>query len=69
MSPNIYHHSLKQRGFVRQSDGSWTGPWGIVIPGTWNDITTTSLADRARDEVIKQVDQTIAVKRRDYNAK
>ena len=69
MSPNIYQQALVQRGFVKQSDGTWTGPWGIVIPSTWNDISTTSLADGARTEVIKQVDQTIAVKRRDFNAK
>lgn len=69
MSPNLYQQALVQRGFVKQSNGTWTGPFGIVIPGTWNDITTTSLADGARDEVIKQVDQTIAVKRRNYNAK
>jgi len=69
MSPNIYHQALVQRAFVKQSDGNWHGPWGIVIPRTWNDITDTSLADLARDEVIKQIDQSIAVKRRDANAK
>lgn len=58
-----------QRGFVKQADGTWCGPFGIVVPGTWNDITTTSLADGARTEVITQIDRLIAVKRQNYNSK
>jgi len=69
MAPNQYQQALRSRGFTKRSDGSWHGPWGLFVPGTWNDITTTSLADAARGEVISQVDQSIAVKRRDYNAK
>ena len=69
MSPNVYQQALRQRGFTMQSNGNWHGPFGITIPGTWNDISTTSLADGARTEVVKQVDQSIAVKRRDYNAR
>lgn len=69
MSPNLYQQALRQRGFVNRGDGTWHGPFGIVVPGTWNDISTTSLADGARQEVINQIDRTIEVKRRDYNAK
>ena len=69
MAPNVYQKSLTDRGFTRKSDGSWHGPFGIVVPKTWNDITTTSLADSARQEVIRLVDQQLQVKRTNYNAK
>ena len=69
MAPNQYQQSLRDRGFVMGSNGSWHGPFGITIPNTWNDITTTSLADSARSEIIKQVDDSIRVKRINYNAK
>jgi len=69
MAPNIYQQSLKARGFTLTGNGGWHGPWGLTIPGTWNDITTTSLADSARSEIIAQIDRAIEVKRRDYNAK
>lgn len=69
MAPNQYQQALRSRGFTMRPDGSWHGPWSLTVPGTWNDITTTSLADTARGEVINQLDRSIAVKRRDYNAK
>lgn len=52
-----------------ESSGSWHGPFGITIPNTWNTITTTSLADSAREEIIRGVDNTIQVKRNNLNSK
>ena len=69
MAPNQYQQALKTRGFTKRPDGSWHGPWGLVLPGTWNDITTTSLAEAARGEIIRQVDDTIKVRRQNFNAK
>lgn len=69
MAPNQYQHALRQRGFVMEASGQWHGPFGLTVPGTWNTITTTSLADRAREEVVRQLDATIEVKRRNFNAK
>jgi hypothetical protein len=69
MSPLNYQQALRARGFVIGRGGSWHGVFGIIIPGTWNDINDTSLADMARNEVIKQLDAQIANKRQNYNAK
>jgi hypothetical protein len=69
MSPLQYQQELRARNFVMGADGSWHGPWGLTITNTWNTINTTSLADRARSDQIQQLDATIEVKRRDYNAK
>jgi hypothetical protein len=69
MGPTQYQQALTSRGFTLESSGRWHGPFGLTIPGTWNTITTTSLADRAREEVIRQIDATIEVKRRNFNAK
>ena len=69
MSPTVYHEALRARGFVRESSGRWHGPYGLTVPAAFNDITTTSLADRARDDQITQIDRALEVKRRDYNAK
>jgi hypothetical protein len=41
----------------------------LTVPVTYNDINITSLADRARDEQIIQIDLAIAVKRSGFNAK
>jgi len=69
MSPFRYQEALTSRGFTKGCDGNWHGPWGLTVPGTWNDITTTSLADSARSEIITQIERSIEVKRRDHNAK
>jgi hypothetical protein len=69
MSPLQYQQALRARGFFEESGGRWHGVFGITIPNTWNSINDTSLADRARDEIIKQLDAEIANKRRNYNAK
>ena len=52
-----------------ESSGCWHGPYGLTVPSTWNTITTTSLADSARGEVIRSLEESIQVKRRDFNAK
>jgi hypothetical protein len=69
MGPLQFQQAMRARGFTLEPSGRWHGPFGITIPGTYNTIDTTSLADRARDETIKYVDQTIAVKRQFYDAK
>jgi len=69
MSPLNYQQALAARGFTMESTGRWHGVFGITIPNTWNTINDTSLADRARDEIIKQVDAEIANKRQNYNAR
>jgi hypothetical protein len=69
MSPNIYTKALLERGFTIESSGAWHGPFGLTVPNTWNTITTTSLADSARGEVIQQLDAAIRVKQRNFNAK
>jgi len=69
MSPFRYQEALRARGFVMESSGSWHGPFGITQTNTWNTITTTSLADRARDDQIQRIDAELAAKRRDSNAK
>ena len=68
MAPNQYQQALRARGFTEESSGRWHGPFGLTVPNTWNTITTTSLADSARGEVIRQLDDSIRVKRRDLNA-
>jgi len=68
MSPFRYQEALQQRGFTMESSGRWHGPFGLTVPGTWNTITTTSLADSARSDTIRQLDDTIRVKRIDLNA-
>jgi hypothetical protein len=67
MSPYIFQKALKDRGFTMESSGNWHGPFGISIPNTWNTITTTSLADSAREEIIRGLDTTIKVKRDNFN--
>ena len=69
MAPIQYQQALRARGFVMEGSGCWHGPFGITIPNTWNTITTTSLADSARGEVIENLDAQIEVKRRNTNAK
>ena len=69
MGPNQFQQAMKARGFVMEANGRWHGPFGLVSPGTYNTIDTTSVADRARDEQIRFVDQMIEVKRRNFNAK
>jgi len=69
MSPFRYQEALRSRGFVMQSSGSWHGPFGVTQTNTWNTITTTSLADRARDDQIQRIDEELAAKRRDYGTK
>jgi hypothetical protein len=69
MSPFHYQEALRARGFVMESGGRWHGPFGITQTNTWNTITTTSLADRARDDQIQRIDAELAAKRRDFNAK
>ena len=69
MSPFIYQQGLRARWFVMESSGRWHGPFGITMSNTWNTITTTSLADRARDDQIQWIDTALAGKRRDINSK
>ena len=69
MAPTQYQQALRARGFFMEGGGGWHGPFGLTVPNTWNTITTTSLADSARGEVIKNLDAQIQVKRRDFNAK
>lgn len=69
MGPTQFHQAMRARGFTLESSGYWHGPFGIIVPGTYNDITTTSVADRAREETIRSIDATIAAKRGSYNAK
>lgn len=69
MGPMQFQQAMRARGFVLEASGRWHGPFGLVVPGTYNDINTTSLADRARDEQIRQVDEMLSARRRDYNAK
>jgi hypothetical protein len=60
---------MRARGFTLESSGRWHGPFGIIVPGTYNTINTTSLADRARDETISQLDAILTTKRKFYDAK
>lgn len=69
MGPMQFQQAMRSRGFVQESSGRWHGPFGLVVQGTYNDVTTTSLADRIRDEQIRQVDEMVAAKRRYYDAK
>ena len=69
MSPLNYQQALTARGFTMESTGRWHGVFGITVPSTWNTVNDTSLADGARNEVIKQLDAEIAIKRRNYNAR
>jgi len=69
MGPLQFQQAMRARGFILESSGTWHGPFGIIIPGTYNEINTTSLADRARDDTIRHLDATIDIKRRNYNAK
>lgn len=69
MGPTQFQAAMRARGFVMEASGRWHGPFGLLIQGTYNDTTTTSLADRIRDEQLRQVDAAIAARRRDYNSK
>jgi len=69
MAPIQYQQALRARGFVMEGSGRWHGPFGLTVPNTWNTITTTSLADSAREEVIRSIDAQIAVERNNANAK
>lgn len=69
MSPLQFQQELKRRGFTLGSSGTWHGPWGLTVPGTWNTLNTTSLADNARGDIIRQLDSALQVKRRDFNDK
>ena len=69
MGPLQFQQAMRARGFTLESSGRWHGPFGIIIPGTYNTIDTTSLADRARDDTISYVDQILATKRKFYDAK
>lgn len=69
MGPLQFQQAMRARGFTLEPTGRWHGPFGIIIPGTYNEMTDTSLADRARDETIKQVDAALMAKRQTYNAK
>jgi hypothetical protein len=69
MSPLEFQHAMKARGFTLGPSGYWHGPFGIIVAGTYNTINTTSLADRARWDSIRQLDATLASKRKFYDAK
>jgi hypothetical protein len=63
MSPNQFKQEMSKRGFVLQSNGSWTGPLGIIIPGTYNTIDTQGWTDLARNDTIQYVDQQLRARR------
>ena len=69
MGPLQFQQAMRARGFTLESSGSWHGPFGIIVAGTYNTIDDTSLADNARNETIRSLDATIAVRRKNYNAK
>jgi len=63
MTPIEFRQAMAARGFVLESSGCWHGPFGITVPGTFNDLNTTSIADRGRDETIREVDLRLAAAR------
>lgn len=64
MTPIEFQYAMRARGFVLESDGCWHGPFNIRIAGTFNTLNTTSIADRGRDETIKQVDIMLEARRK-----
>ncbi len=63
MGPSQFHQEMARRGFVLQSDGRWTGPFGIIVAGTYNELNTQGWIDLARNDTLQYVDQQLRARR------